>query len=68
MSWKNTSESLPTVRKSGFSDYVLVWSGGFSVRSARIRDGHWRGTNEEYINRVSHWMPIPTLPTGDSGD
>lgn len=60
--WISVDEKLPRVRKSGFSDYVIVLHSGFHVSEGRIRNHtEWRNCVEQMIT-PTHWMAMPPVP------
>ncbi len=63
--WKPASE-LPRVRKSGFSDYVIVSLGGFRVSEARIKNHtEWHNAMEQRLTMVKWWRPMFPTPDHD---
>lgn len=65
MTWKNTAHELPKVRKASFcSKYVLVYTGGFSMQTARLwASGQWRTPCETQVNGdVRAWRKLPDTP------
>ena len=60
--WIDVNEKMPFVKKNGFSSYVLTYSGGAMITTARIRDNEWRNTSEQRVGAVKFWAKLPNLP------
>lgn len=68
--WIACSESLPKFYDM-FSERVLGYGGGTMkvVGLYKGPDGRIMGyntTQHEYMMDVTHWMPLPTPPSGES--
>lgn len=61
--WRDVSRELP--EKEGAYLCVVPTScaieGGFLVKAYYVGKGQWASA-DEYPQRVSHWMPLPTMP------
>lgn len=72
MEWVNVKETdkLPeSLEEVLFSDGKGVYKGYrfSSFISASQEVGHWYSTNDDRIDDVTHWMPLPTLPEEQHG-
>ncbi len=55
MTWINVKDKLPETYKE-----VIVYHHNNVVSGWLLPDGSW--TNGDYIEAVTHWMPLPKPP------
>lgn len=65
--WTSVKDKLPRVRKSGFSNYVLTYGGGYSHVSARLQNGEWTTVWGTKAGPVTHWQSLPNPPEVNDG-
>lgn len=61
--WVSVEDGLPL--NNSETDFVAVVNDDISWQRAFYYDGDWLNEDENYVENVTHWMPIPGLPGKD---
>jgi hypothetical protein len=68
--WISVNDRLPEEKYnagggSTYSDYCLIYNSELEVIIfRRLVDGLWAGYSTDDNTKVTHWMPLPSKPTG----
>lgn len=62
MNWISVEDEMPKIKYGTWSieDYLVLTMYGYSI--GRTKEGQWVDMDNDTIEDVTHYMPLPELP------
>lgn len=66
--WISVEDGLPKLNELGESEWVLIFCVAIGPIRAYYSGECWCDVDNEYRGAITHWMPLPSPPTGEPGE